>query len=65
MQYKSVNAAEFFQLLRKGLIHSVEKLFSDEKKADVVFYHSIAPAHVTNVTKNYVKHNSINSSTHM
>ena len=39
---KSLNVTEFFQTLRKGATHSIEKLFPGESEADVVFHHSNA-----------------------
>ena len=35
---KSENAAEFLQIIRKGLISSIEKLFPDDSVADVGFH---------------------------
>ena len=40
---KSVNAAEFLQILLKELIPSIEKRFHDEKVADLVFQHGNDP----------------------
>jgi transposase len=56
---KSVNAAEYLKILRKGLIPSIKKLFPGENVEDVVFQHDNAPAHTAKVTKQYLERNSI------
>ena len=50
---KSVNAAEFLQILIKWLIPSIEKLFPDGGVADAVFHHGNTPLHTATLTKQY------------
>ena len=56
---KSMNAAEFLQILGKELIASIYKCFHNERVADVVFQHDNAPVHATKVTKHYLQYHSI------
>ena len=56
---KSMNAAEFLQILGKELISSIQKCFHDERVADIVFQHDNAPVHSTKVPKHYLQCNTI------
>ena len=42
---KSINALEYRRILQKGLLPTIEKLFSKEEQSDVIFQQDNAPAH--------------------
>lgn len=58
---KSVNAAEYLKILRKGLVPSIEKLFPHGNSSNIVFQQDNAPAHTAKVTKQYLERASINT----
>ena len=56
---KSVNAAEFLQILLKELIPSIEKRFHDKNFADFCVSTWQWRSNTTKVTKHFMVHNSI------
>lgn len=56
---KSVTAAEYLKILRKGLLPSIQSLFPDENHENIVFQQDNAPAHTAKVTKRFLEGHSI------
>ena len=48
---KSMNALEYRRILQKGLLPTIEKLFSKAEQSDVIFQQDNALAHTVNTTK--------------
>ena len=56
---KSINALEYRRILQKGLLPTIEKLFSKEEQSDVIFQKDNAPAHTAKTTKMWLENKSI------
>ena len=48
---KSINALEYRRILQKGLLPTIEKLFSKVEQSDVIFQQDNAPAHTARPPK--------------
>ena len=56
---KSMNALEYRRILQKGLLPTIEKLFSKEEQSDVIFQQDNAPAYTAKTTKMWFENKSI------
>ena len=56
---KSINALEYMRILQKGLLLTIEKLFSKAEHSDVIFQQDNAPAHTAKTTKTWLENKSI------
>ena len=50
-----INALEYRIILQKGLLPTIEKLFSKEKLSNVIFQQDNSPAHTANNTKTWLE----------
>ena len=56
---KSINALEYRKILQKGLLPTIEKLFSKVKQSDVIFQQDNAPAYTAKTTKMWLENKSV------
>ena len=56
---KSINALEYRRILQKGLLPTIEKLFSKAEQSDVIFQQDNTPAHTAKTTKTWLENKSI------
>ena len=50
----SINALKYRIILQKGLLPTIEKLFSKVEQSDVIFQQDNAPAHTAKITKTFL-----------
>ena len=56
---KSINALEYMIILQKGLLPTIEKLFSKVEQLDIIFQQDNTPAHTAKTTKTWLENKSI------
>ena len=54
-----MNALENRRILQKGVLPTIEKLFSKEEQSDVFFQQDNAPVHTAKTTKTWLESKSI------